>query len=96
LGAYKKLIESFSDTQLKKIFENILRDINREITLEKIKKTLGEQNDAFTDYIKKHSIEDLAGAAIIEDLKNKITPENRSDVKKRHKTPCKQPAKGRT
>jgi len=75
LGGYKKLIESFSDTQLKNIFQNILQNLNREITLEKVKKIIGEQNDAFTDYVENHSIEDFAGATVIEGLKDKIAPE---------------------
>jgi uncharacterized membrane protein YheB (UPF0754 family) len=73
LGSYKKVIDGFADMQLKNLFTIIAQNLTREITLDKVKRIIADQNDAFVSYIEKHSIGDLAGDNVIEDFIQKIS-----------------------
>ncbi|GHV77377.1 hypothetical protein AGMMS49942_21980 [Spirochaetia bacterium] len=69
----KKLAADFSGIQLKKLFEKIVQDLTRHITLDNVKKLISRQNDAFMEYVSTHTLEDLAGSAVLEDITGKIT-----------------------
>jgi uncharacterized membrane protein YheB (UPF0754 family) len=78
LGIFKNIVEKYSYSSFDKILNFIIAKLSRDITLENVKMSLSRQNDKFISYIKKNSINSIAGTSmknsIIKSLTNAILP----------------------
>ncbi|MDR1956104.1 MAG: DUF445 family protein [Treponema sp.] len=72
LGDYGKAIESFTDSNLKRIVEVIIRDVTKNITVPNIKNLIYQQDDQLVTYIATHTIEELAGSSGINGFFDKL------------------------
>jgi uncharacterized membrane protein YheB (UPF0754 family) len=73
LNDYKKIIDKFTDLQLKKALDAILDNLSHEITPDKIKKLINEQNDNFVKFISKNSIASAVGKDGVDSFTGKIS-----------------------
>ncbi|MDR3242535.1 MAG: DUF445 domain-containing protein [Clostridiales Family XIII bacterium] len=73
LSSYRKAIDLFANSHMKKLFETSARNLSQDISLCNLKKLISGHNEDFMAYIAKHTAVDLIGSSALDNATRKIS-----------------------